>query len=130
MAELTRILHVDDDEDIRVIASLALEMVGSFELLQCASGQEALDQAVGFDPDLVLLDYMMPEMNGEETFVALRKTPGFEALPVIFMTARVQDDVARGLMAKGALGVIPKPFDPMTLADNVRQIWNGKSAAA
>lgn len=129
MTELTRILHVDDDEDIRTIANMALEMVGQFEVLQCASGQEAVDVAGGFAPDLLLLDYMMPNMNGEETLEALRNIPGLEYVPVVFMTARVQGDVANVLRRKGALDVIPKPFDPIQLADQLRQIWAQRPVA-
>ena len=129
MAELTRILHVDDDEDIRIIANMALEMVGQFEVLQCASGPEAVEVARGFAPDLLLLDYMMPNMNGEETLEALRDIAGLEYVPVVFMTARVQGDVADVLLHKGALDVIPKPFDPIQLADHLREIWAQRPVA-
>jgi len=123
MAELKRILHVDDDEDIRVIANMALEMVGEFEVLQCATGAEAVEKAADFAPDLFLLDYMMPDMDGEETLRELRKLSGMEHVPVVFMTARVQEDIANGLRREGALDVITKPFDPMELASQVREIW-------
>ncbi len=127
MGELNRILHVDDDEDIRVIANLALEMVGQFEVLHCGSGQEAIEKAADFKPDLFLLDYMMPDLDGEQTLRELRSFSGLEEVPVIFMTARVQQDVADNLRRKGALGVIPKPFDPMELADLIREIWKTRS---
>jgi len=126
MAELSRILHVDDDEDIRVIADLALTMVGKFEVLQCASGQEATEKAADFAPDLFLLDYMMPCKDGEQTLRELRELPGLLHVPVVFMTARVQQDVADELRQKGALDVITKPFDPMDLADQLRQIWRAR----
>lgn len=130
MAELRRILHVDDDEDIRVIANLALEMVGQFEVLQCASGQEAIERTADFAPDLFLLDYMMPGMDGKRTLRELRKLPGLDQVPVIFMTARVQADMANNLRREGALDVIIKPFDPMELAAQLREIWRCRSADA
>ncbi len=123
MTELKRILHVDDDEDIRAIAGMALEMVGEFEILQCASGAEAIEKAVAFDPDLFLLDYMMPNMDGEETLQELRKLSGMEHVPVIFMTARVQENIVNDLRREGALDVISKPFDPMELASRIRETW-------
>ena len=123
MSNLTRILHVDDDEDIRTIANLALEMVGNFELMQCASGSEAIAQIAEFAPDLVLLDYMMPVMNGGETLNEIRKIPGYADVPSVFMTARLQEELVQELLDKGAWGVIRKPFDPMTLADDIRAIW-------
>ena len=129
MVELTRILHIDDDEDIRTIANMALEMVGQFEVLHCASGQEALKVAGEFGPDLLLLDYMMPNMNGEETLAALREIPGLEYVPVVFMTARVQSDVTEMLLRKGALVVVHKPFDPIKLAVQLREIWKHRPVA-
>jgi CheY-like chemotaxis protein len=123
MTELQRILHVDDDEDIRSIADIALKLVGQFELLQCASGKKATEQAEVFCPDLFLLDYMMPEMDGEETFRELRSLPGLGRVPVVFMTARVDNEFANRLRRDGALDVIAKPFDPMDLANQLRALW-------
>ena len=124
MADLKRILHVDDDEDIRIIANMALEMVGGFVVLQCDSGAEAVEKGAAFAPDLFLLDYMMPGMNGEETLLALRKIPGLSRVPAVFMTARVQADVSEALLKRGALDVITKPFDPMKLGAQLHEIWS------
>lgn len=121
--DLERILYVDDEPDIRAIAKVALEVVGEFEVLFCASGREALDQAPKFAPDLIILDVMMPEMDGPSTFAALRRLAGTATTPVIFMTAKVQKREIANYLALGAVGVIHKPFDPMTLADDVRQLW-------
>ncbi|SHI34573.1 response regulator [Wenxinia saemankumensis] len=123
MSELRRVLHVDDDEDIRVIAGMALETIGELEVCYCDSGPDALDKAVGFAPDLFLLDYMMPGMDGEETARRLHELPGLETVPVIYMTARVQGDVTRALLENGAIGVISKPFDPITLSEQLIRIW-------
>lgn len=127
MAELKRIMHVDDDEDIRVIVNMALEMVGQFEVLQCASGREAIERVGGFAPDLFLLDYMMPEMDGDGTLRELRKLPGLKEVPVVFMTARVQADMTNSLRRQGALDVITKPFDPMELATKLRKTWQNRN---
>ena len=118
-----RILYVDDEPDIRAIAKVALEVVGEFEVVFCASGREALDQAPGFAPDLILLDVMMPEMDGPSTLAALRRLPVTATTPFIFMTAKVQKREIAHYLALGAVGVIHKPFDPMTLADDVLQLW-------
>ncbi|CAN0032903.1 unnamed protein product [Chrysoparadoxa australica] len=123
MTELQRILHVDDDEDIRSIADIALKLVGQFDLLQCASGKKATEKAEVFRPDLFLLDYMMPEMDGEQTFRELRSLPGLGRVPVVFMTARVDNEFATRLRRDGALDVIAKPFDPMELANQLRALW-------
>lgn len=126
MSQLKRILHVDDNDDILQIAGMALEMVGGFQILQCASGPEAIEKAADFQPDLLLLDYMMPNMDGKETLYEIRKLPGMELVPVIFMTARVQEDIAQDLRREGALDVMTKPFDPMELAGLIRDAWSGR----
>ena len=130
MTKLSNILHVDDDEDIRIIVDMALDISGDLDVMQAASGPEALRKVDGFTPDLFLLDYMMPEMNGEKTLQELRKHPGLAEVPVIFMTARVEADLVGGLLERGALAVIPKPFDPMTLIDEIQAAWSSQMADA
>ncbi|MGL4966659.1 MAG: response regulator [Inquilinus sp.] len=120
---LTRILYVEDDADIRSVAGFALEAVGGFVLAACASGEEALAQAPGFAPQLLLLDVMMPGMDGPETLAALRALPDTAATPAVFMTAKVQPQEVARFRALGAIDVISKPFDPMTLSDEIRDIW-------
>ena len=120
---LSRILYVEDDADIQAIATLALESVGGFTVQVCSSGHEALKMASAFAPDCILLDVMMPEMDGPSTYAALRALPGTATTPVIFMTAKVQPAEVLLLQDLGALGVIAKPFDAMTLADQVRTLW-------
>ena len=120
---LTRILYVEDDADIRSVAGFALEAVGGFVLAACASGEEALATAPGFAPQLLLLDVMMPGMDGPETLAALRALPGTAATPAVFMTAKVQPQEVARYRALGAIDVISKPFDPMTLSDEIRAIW-------
>lgn len=124
MPKLPRIVHVEDDPDIREIALIALEMVGGLQVVQFASGRDALEGVVAAQPDLFLLDVMMPGMNGEETLSALRQMPEFAQTPAIFMTAKAQASDVRKFMDAGALEVIVKPFDPMQLAAQILAIWN------
>lgn len=122
--ELRKILHVDDDADIRTIAQIALETVGGFEIMQCDSGQQALEVAPVFAPDLLLLDVMMPDMDGEETLRALRTITVTRDTPAIFMTAKANSSSRAALLASGGFEVIVKPFDPMTLSQEIREVWN------
>src|SRR5262249_38632245 len=115
-----RVLYVEDEPDIRAIAKAAMEKLGGFHVKDCESGSEALASAAAFDPEIIVLDVMMPGMTGPETMVQLRKLEGFAAKPIIFMTAKVQHEEVRQYMDLGAAGVIPKPFDVMTLSDEIR----------
>lgn len=124
MTELKRILHVEDDPSIQAVAKVALEAVGGFQVLSCGSGQEALDQVQGFAPDFILLDVMMPGMDGPRTLELLRQLVDLEQTPVAFMTAKVQPSEVDHYRSLGARDVIIKPFDPMQLASQVRQIWS------
>lgn len=117
-----KILLAEDEPDIRTVAGLALESVGGFTVRLCEDGRKALDALPAFAPDLVMLDVMMPGMDGPTTLAELRKLPQGRDVPVIFMTAKVQQAEIEGYKRLGALGVIPKPFDPMTLADTVRKL--------
>ncbi len=121
--ELKRILYVEDEPDIQAVARIALENVGGFTLLICSSGQQAVAQALQFSPDLLLLDVMMPGMDGVSTLQALRELPALAGTPAMFMTAKVQPQEIAQLLDLGALDVIPKPFDPMVLADQIKQLW-------
>lgn len=130
MSSLERILYVEDDPDIQTVAALALEVVGGFNVKVCSSGEQALEEAVAYAPDMILLDVMMPGMDGPSTLTALRKLPSLEKVPVAFMTAKVQPHEVDQLIALGAENVIAKPFDPMTLANQIRTLWEqacGKS---
>ena len=121
--KLTRILYVEDDLDIQTVAKLALEMLGGYTLQICSSGVEAMEKIGVFDPQLILLDVMMPGMDGPTTLGHLRELPEFLTTPVIFMTAKVQPSEVAEYKALGAVDVIPKPFDPMTLAQQIEMIW-------
>ncbi|MHC0053455.1 response regulator [Actibacterium sp. D379-3] len=123
MKELRKILHVEDDLDIQEIAKIALEVIGGFEVTQFASGADAIENAKQIDPDLFLLDVMMPGLSGEQTLEALRKIEGLESKPAIFMTAKAQEADVTALRDFGAVEVITKPFDPMELANQIQMVW-------
>lgn len=127
---LRHILLVEDDMDIQAIASLALEVVGGFTVEVCSSGNEAIRKAPVFKPDLILLDVMMPDMDGPMTLQALRAIPQTAATPVIFMTAKVQAHERARYKALGALDVVAKPFDPMGLPATINAIWTTYYAAS
>ncbi|WXL25609.1 response regulator [Ectopseudomonas mendocina] len=124
MPELNRILHVEDDPSIQAIARLALEAVGGFEVLTCSNGQQALEQLPAFAPDFILLDVMMPGMDGPQTLSHITQMLDINKVPVAFMTAKVQPAEVAHYRSLGARDVIIKPFDPMQLAAQVRQIWS------
>jgi CheY-like chemotaxis protein len=115
-----RILHVDDEPDIREVVELSLGLDPCFEVQSCASGAEALAAAAEAAPDLVLCDVVMPVMDGPATLGRLRASPWTAKTPVIFMTARVECREVEHLKMLGAIGVIYKPFEPMTLASEIR----------
>lgn len=122
-ANLRKILLVEDEDDICVIAKISLENIGHFEVNYAKSGSEALHILDHYTPDLILLDVMMPLMDGVETFHAMRKLKGVESIPIVFMTAKVRPDEIDSYIKLGAAEVICKPFDPLTLANRLRDIW-------
>ncbi|MBT4838300.1 MAG: response regulator [Methylococcales bacterium] len=128
MPELKKVLYVEDEPDIQKVASLALETIGGLIVEVCSSGKEALEKAVDFDPDLLLLDVMMPEMDGPTTMAELRKIESLNKIPAVFMTAKVQPQEVEHLKGlEGVAGVISKPFDPMSLAQQLKDIWEKAS---
>ena len=119
---LERILLVEDDLDIQMVASMALEDLGGYQVEACNSGLEALERMPIFDPQLILLDVMMPDLDGPGTLIALDHLP-MPRPPVVFMTARAQHNEVEEYRQSGAIDVIVKPFDPLKLADTVQKIW-------
>lgn len=123
MSELRRVMCVEDDADIRLIIEFSLATVGGYEVLACVGGRSAVAQVEAFLPDLVLLDVMMPDLSGPQTLAALRELPAMQGVPVVFMTAKALPEELEDLLQHGATGVIVKPFDPMTLAQDIRPYW-------
>ncbi|MBK6849634.1 MAG: response regulator [Proteobacteria bacterium] len=117
-----RIVLVDDEPDIRTVAEIALSAVGGWEVRLAASGEEALAHLAAAEADLILIDVMMPGMDGFTVLSRLRSDPRWVKLPAIFMTAKVQPREVAQYLALGACGVIPKPFDPMELPQQIRAL--------
>lgn len=117
-----RVLVVDDDDAIREVAQMALEIVGGFEVLAASSGSEALTIAVDEMPDAVLLDVMMPGMDGPTLLSHLRRTPETQHIPVIFLTAKIQAGDRRDWDSLDISGIIAKPFDPMKLPGDISRL--------
>ncbi len=114
-----RIAHIDDDADILTIARVALRDLAGFEVISFASGHEALARLAGCHPDIILLDVMMPDLDGEALMGHLKSDPALCAVPVVLLTAKAQQHDLDRYRRSGAAGIIPKPFDPTTLAEQV-----------
>lgn len=131
MAEsLKRILYVEDDESIAEVGVMTLEDLGGFEVIHCSSGKEALDALSSFAPQLVLMDVMMPVMDGPKTLQSMKERPDAKHIPVMFMTAKAQVHEQETYRAMGAVGVIVKPFDPMALCDRLVEYWDAAQAGS
>src|SRR5260370_40567248 len=117
-----QILIIDDEDDIREVAALALETGGDFDVATADGGRAGIEAARTRRPDLILLDVMMPELDGPSTFQELQQSDATRSIPVIFLTAKVQSADRRRLSDLGALGILAKPFDPMRLADDIAAI--------
>lgn len=121
--QLQRVFCIDDEPDVLAVAQMSLETVGEFTVITASSGKQAVEQVVAAKPDAILLDVMMPEMDGPATLKELRQLPELDSVPIIFMTARVRPNEVDEYMGLGADGVVAKPFDPMELSDQIRAVW-------
>ncbi|MBO9376402.1 response regulator [Sphingomonas histidinilytica] len=118
-----RIVYADDDDDIRELLQLSLELAGGFEVSTVANGQAAVAAVAANRPDLVILDVMMPGLDGPATLAEIRRIEAAGQVPIVFFTAKLQRDEVDRLMSLGAAGVLGKPFDPITIADDIIAIW-------
>ena len=116
------ILVVDDDDFVRMLTRVSLSKVGGMRVLEASGGAEGLLLATQEQPDVIMLDVMMPGMDGADTLRALRANPATAAIPVIFLTAKAMPDEKARLSELGAAAVFTKPFDPLTIADDVRRV--------
>ncbi|MFY0666186.1 MAG: response regulator [Natronospirillum sp.] len=123
MTTLKKILYAEDEPDIQAVARIALEMLGGFELRVCDNGHAVLAALNDFTPDLILLDVMMPSMDGPTVLEHIKRHTDAATIPVVFMTAKVQGAEVEAYLNQGAIGVIAKPFDPMTLAQQITDLW-------
>lgn len=121
-----KVLIIDDEEDMRRILALALGKVGKMEIIPASGGLEGLRKAEQEKPDAILLDVMMPIMDGLITLTALRKNPATEKIPVIFLTAKALPSELERLKNLGAHGILKKPFNPMTLASELQNLLEKK----
>ncbi len=118
---MRRILIIDDEDDIREVAALSLESVAGWDVMMASSGAEGIREAVKQQPDAILMDVMMPGMDGPTTFREMQKTPEIAHIPVVLLTAKVQGVDQRRFAGLGVAGVLFKPFDPLTLAEQMAQ---------
>ena len=125
--DLRTVLYVDDEPDIREVVQMSLSLVDGLDVHICESGERALEFIPQLKPDLILLDVMMPGMDGPSTLIKLRTLPGFERVPVIFMTAKAMPQEVARFRELGAVAVIAKPFDPIQLGQQVVTVWEGLS---
>ncbi|QQG35574.1 MAG: response regulator [Micavibrio aeruginosavorus] len=123
MKQIQRILCVDDEPDMRLLIKLALENVRKYEVGVYGSGKELLDNISSHNPDIVLLDFVMPGMDGLQILHELRARDDCKGIPVIFMTGSSSESDIDMIMAAGAAGIISKPFDPLILAASIEEIW-------
>ncbi|WP_181296051.1 response regulator [Pseudomonas sp. Q2-TVG4-2] len=127
MRPLQRILHVEDVPSIRVVTRIALEKLGGFQVLSCASGLEALEQAQRFAPDMILLDVMLPQMGGMELLRQLSPQIDLQRTPVVLLTGQPNGPAdADELQRLGVRKLLQKPFDPLQLATQLQEIWNAE----
>ena len=129
-SSLKKIMLVEDDADIQLITRLSLEVGGGYEVRVCGNGAQAVQSAPAYAPDLILLDFMMPGMDGIATMDALRELPETAAIPVVFFTANAQRQVQQDLLLRGALGVIVKPIEPQALVEQIRMLWQRFASAS
>jgi CheY-like chemotaxis protein len=122
---LQTILYVDDEPDIREVVGLSLGLVAGLTIRTCDSGERALELLPQWQPDLILLDVMMPRLDGPTTLQRLRADPKLSRIPVVFMTAKAMPQEVERFKQLGAVAVIAKPFDPMRLGQQVISIWEG-----
>jgi CheY-like chemotaxis protein len=127
-AQLRTVLYVDDEPDIRQIVQMSLGLAPQLTIHTAESGEEALRLASELRPDLIMLDVMMPGLDGPSTLQRLRSSPTLAHIPVVFMTAKAMPDEVARFHELGAAGVIPKPFDPMRLAQQVLTLWQSLAA--
>jgi two-component system, OmpR family, response regulator len=121
---LIRICYVEDDEDIQRIVRMSLEKIGKMTVEVVSDPMIAIDRMIAFKPDLVMLDWMMPGMDGPTLFRRMQETPGVKSLPVVFITAKASQRELDELRSLGALGTISKPFSPKDLPEQLKALWN------
>jgi CheY-like chemotaxis protein len=121
-----KVLIIDDEDDIREVAALSLESIAGWDVVMASSGAQGLARAIEHQPDAILLDVMMPGMDGPSTFRELRANPATAQIPVLLLTAKVQSSDQRRFADLGVEAVLFKPFDPLTLSDQIADVLGWK----
>lgn len=127
MKKLKRLLYAEDETDIQIIVETIIQSMSDYELKICNNGKEVLEKVEEYQPDLIVLDVMMPEMDGLTTFNNLQANEKTKEIPIIFMTAKAQVHEVNEILKTGIIGIITKPFDPMNLITNINEIWEAYS---
>lgn len=125
MNELKKILYAEDEVDVQTVVELTVQTLSNYEIKVCDNGKKLLECVEEYNPDLILLDVMMPEMDGPTTFKNLQINEKTKNIPVVFMTAKAQVHEIENLKETGISGVITKPFDPVSLCGDIEKIWEG-----
>ena len=125
---MRRILIIDDEDDIREVAALSLEATAGWDILTANSGAKGIEIAVAQQPDAILMDVMMPEVDGPTTFRNMQQNPAISNIPVLLLTAKVQGVDQRRFAGLGVAAILFKPFDPLALADQISEVlgWSKK----
>lgn len=123
MKDLKKILYAEDETDVQTIVEVSIWSTSSYQIKICDNGKILLDCVEEYDPDLILLDVMMPEMDGITTLQNLQANEKTKDIPVVFITAKAQSHEVKLFNESGVIGVITKPFDPMTLGANITELW-------
>jgi two-component system, OmpR family, response regulator len=123
---LEKILYVEDDPNIQELVSISLEDIGGYKLRTCYTGKEALEEIDKFKPDLLLLDVMLPDMDGPTILKEIRKNSKYDEIPVIFISAHAQREDLIKYVELGAIGVIDKPFDPITISEAINSLYTAR----
>lgn len=126
MSKLKRILYAEDEPDVQTVVELTIQSMSNYDIKICNNGKELLETVEDYNPDLILLDVMMPEMDGPTTFKNLQENDKVKNIPVIFMTAKAQTHEVENFKNSGIIGVITKPFDPLQLCADIEDIWKSK----
>ncbi len=128
MSKLEKIIYIDDQLDIRLMAEYALTYIGDYDVLMCESGVEALEKITDYAPDLILIDLLMPELDGPATISEIRKMPSFKNTPAIFITAKIVPPEISELMSQdeAVIALIHKPFDPEEISNIVQSFWDAR----
>lgn len=122
--ELKRILYAEDEPDVQTIVEISVWSTSGYEIKTCSNGKILLETVEEYNPDLIMLDVMMPEMDGPTTFKKLQANEKTKDIPVIFITAKAQPYEIELFQQSGAIGVITKPFDPTTLCAKIKELWD------